>query len=49
MKLKALALFEKSPTSKTDIAMAVGAVILSCYKAIETIKDYKSDQKENEK
>lgn len=42
-------LFEKTPTSKTDVAMAVGAVILACYKAIETIQDYKSEHKEIEK
>jgi hypothetical protein len=42
-------LFEKTPTSKTDVAMAVGAVILACYKAVETIQDYKSEHKEIEK
>lgn len=42
-------LFEKKPTSKTDVAMALGAVVLACYKAVETIQDYKSEHKEIEK
>jgi hypothetical protein len=42
-------LFEKSPTSRTDVAMAIGGVILACYKAVETIRDYKSEHKEIEK
>lgn len=42
-------LFEKKPTSKTDVGMAVGAVVLACYKAIETIQQYKSEHKENKK
>jgi hypothetical protein len=42
-------LFEKKPTSKTDVGMAIGAVILACYKAVTTIQDYKSEHKEIEK
>jgi hypothetical protein len=41
--------FEKGPTSKTDVIMSLGAVILAGYKAVVTIQDYKSDNKEIEK
>lgn len=49
MKLKALMLFEKSPTSRTDVIMALGGVVLAGYKALTTIQDYKSETKENNK
>jgi hypothetical protein len=42
-------IFEKKPTSKTDIVMALGAVIVAGYKAVTTIQDYKSETKEIEK
>lgn len=38
--------FTDSPTSRTDIVMAVGAVIVAGYKAVETIRDYMSENKE---
>jgi hypothetical protein len=41
--------FEKGPTSKTDVIMSLGAVVLAGYKAVTTIQDYQSDNKENKK
>jgi hypothetical protein len=38
-------LFEKRPTSKTDVVMAIGAVIVAGWKAIQTIQDYNQEKK----
>lgn len=39
-------LFTKRPTSKFDVVMAVSAGIVAVWKAVDTIKDYKSDHQE---
>lgn len=33
-------LFNSGPTSKTDVVMALGALVVAAYKAVETIRDY---------
>jgi hypothetical protein len=42
-------LFSKQPTSKFDVVMALAAAIIAGWKAVDTVKDYKSDHEENEK
>lgn len=39
-------LFSKGPTSKFDVVMAGAAAIIAVWKAVDTVKDYKSDQEE---
>lgn len=44
-------LFTKQPTGKSDVVMAVAAALIAGWKAVDTFRDYKSEQenKENEK
>jgi hypothetical protein len=42
-------LFSKRPTTKGDIVLAIGAAVLAAWKAVDTIKDYKEEQSDDEK
>lgn len=42
-------LFKKGPKSKFDVAMACAAALVGVWKAIDTIRDYKSENQENKK
>lgn len=42
-------LFTKQPTSKFDVVMAVAAAVIAGWKAVDTVRDYKSENEENEK
>lgn len=47
MKLKSF--FSAPRTTKGDVVLTVAATVVAALKAIDTIKDYKSENKENTK
>lgn len=41
-------IFGSRPTTRTDVGLAVGAVVFAIFKAVDTVNQYKKEQKENE-
>lgn len=41
-------LFAKSSTTKFDVIMAVAAAVTATWKAIDTVKEYRSEQEQKE-
>lgn len=41
-------LFTKGPTSKADVIMAAAGALVGIWKAVDTYRDYKSDQEDQE-
>jgi hypothetical protein len=42
-------IFGKSSTTKFDVIFAVAGALVGVWKAVDTIKDYKADQEEENK
>lgn len=41
-------LFTKNDTTKFDVVMAVAAAIIASWKAVDTVKEYRADQENQE-